>query len=329
MRQDQLDGLVAFTCVAELGNFTAAAVRLGVSPSAVSQTIRTLEQRLGVPLFNRTTRSVGLTEAGARYLERVRPAIQSLAAATEELGDRADRPFGLLRLNVPRAAYMIVLQPVLRQFLEAYPDIDLEITIESSLVDIIGRGFDAGIRFGDLVEQDMIGVKVGPAISAHIVAAPDYVARHGRPLVPRDLLEHDCIAFRHATTGQVERWAFAKDGETLELNVRGRLILNDSAALVQAALDGLGVAYMINGYIERFIEEGRLLRLLVDWSPALPCLTLYYADRHRVPRKLRALVDFLRGHAGESRPMTDGVISASPAGKAAATHRKRRALGDR
>ncbi len=308
MRQDQLDGLVAFTCVAELGSFSAAAVRLGVSPSAVSQTIRALEQRLGVPLFNRTTRSVALTEAGSNYLGRVRPAVQAIIDAAAELGDGAERPAGLLRLNVPRAAYMIVLQPVLQRFLAAYPDIDMEIAVEGSLVDIVGQGFDAGIRFGDRVERDMVGVKVGPPIVAHVVASPDYLARRGRPVVPRDLLEHDCIGFRLTTTGQVERWAFSKDSEPLELAVKGRLIVNDSAVLVQAALDGLGVAYMINGYIGTFIAQGRLVRLLADWSPSLPGLTLYYPDRRRMPRKLRVLVDFLRADRGAGAPETDGAI---------------------
>ncbi len=309
MRQDQLDGLVTFVCVAELSSFSAASVRLGVSPSAVSQAIRTLERRVGTPLFNRTTRSVSLTEAGSHYLARVQPAIAEIAAAGEELGDRAGRPSGLLRLNVPRAGYMIVLQPVLRRFLVAYPEINLEIAIEGSLIDIIVRGFDAGIRFGDHVEKDMIAVKIGPPISAHIVASPDYIARRGRPAQPRDLLDHDCIVFRHASSGQLERWEFSKDGQALELAVSGRLVLNDSAALVQAALDGLGIAYMINGYIERFLDEGRLVRLLADWSPPLAGLTLYYADRSRVPRKLRALIDFLRGDNGETFPMTEGVIA--------------------
>ncbi|HVJ51758.1 MAG TPA: LysR family transcriptional regulator [Aliidongia sp.] len=309
MRQDQLDGLVAFTCVAELSSFSAAAVRLGISPSAVSQGIRSLEQRLGVPLFNRTTRSVSLTEAGARYLERVRPCVEELAFAAQEIGAAADKPKGLLRLNVPRSAYMIVLQPVLRRLFDAFPELDLEITIESSLVDIVGRGFDAGIRFGDLVERDMVAVKIGPPITAHIVASPDYLARHGTPMQPRDLLQHDCIAFRHASSGQVERWEFARDGETLALAIGGRLIVNDSAALVQAALDGLGIAYMINGYIERFIEAGRLVRLLEDWSPPLAGLMLYYPDRRRVPRKLRAVIDFLQKDLIRAMPDTDAVLA--------------------
>jgi DNA-binding transcriptional LysR family regulator len=309
MRQDQLDGLVTFAAVAELSSFSAAAVRLGVSPSAVSQAIRTLELRLNATLFNRTTRSVSLTEAGGRYLQRVLPAIKELAEASEELSDDSGRPSGLLRLNVPRAAYMIVLQPMLRRFLAAYPEIDLEITIESSLVDIFGLGFDAGIRFGDLVEPDMVGVKIGPPLEAHIVASPDYLARRGMPKVPRDLFEHDCIGFRHTTTGQIERWSFARDGEEMELAVGKRLILNDSAALVQAALDGIGITYMINGYIERFLDEGRLVRILTDWSPPIASLTLYYADRRRVPLKLRALIDFLRAESGRVEPVTDGALA--------------------
>jgi DNA-binding transcriptional LysR family regulator len=308
MRQDQLDGLVAFTCVAELQSFSAAAVRLGVSPSAVSQTIRSLEQRLAVPLFNRTTRSVSLTEAGTRYLARVGPAVQELAKASEDLSDVAEQPSGLLRLNVPRAAYMIVLQPVLRRFLAAYPQIDVEVDITGSLIDIVRRSYDAGIRFGDLVEKDMVGVKVGPPISAHIVASPDYIARQGLPQHPRDLFEHDCIGYRHPSSGQLERWEFRRGADRLELAVSGRLILNDSAALVQAALDGLGVTYMINGYIERFISDGRLVRLLADWSPPLAGFTLYYADRRRVPRKLRALIDFIRRDQAAETPETDSVI---------------------
>ncbi|WP_426231674.1 LysR family transcriptional regulator [Pararhizobium sp. DWP3-4] len=308
MRQDQLDGLVAFVAVAEEGGFSAAAVRLGVSPSAVSQSIRNLEGRLGLPLFNRTTRSVSLTEVGSRYLERVLPSVREITAATDDLGSEGDEPRGLLRLNVPRAGYMIALQPILRAFSDTYPEITTEIVIENTLVDIVGRGFDAGIRFGNLVEKDMIAVKVGPPIYAYMVAAPDYLERYGIPNEPSDLLNHSCIAFRHITTGQIERWEFIRGGETFELSVTGRFIINDSAALVQAALDGLGIAYMINGYIERLIDEGRLVRVLAGWSPALPGFTLYYPDRRRVPLKLRALINFLRKDLASPTPHVDGVI---------------------
>jgi len=309
LRQDQLDGMAAFLAVAEEKSFSAAAVRLGVSPSAVSQAIRQLEQRLGLTLFNRTTRSVNLTEVGARYLERIRPAVRELMAAADDLGAEAEKPAGLLRLNVPRSGYMVALQPVLRRFLDAYPDIRLEIVIEGQLIDIVSRGFDAGIRFGDMIERDMVAVKIGPPISVHVIASPDYLARHGVPRHPRDLLEHDCISFRYPTSGQIERWVFEKDSEQLALNVNGRLTFNDSAALTQAALDGLGVVYTINGYIERFIEDGRLVRVLSDWSPPLESLYLYFPERRRVPPKLRALIDFLRDEPIGEKPTTDALVA--------------------
>jgi DNA-binding transcriptional LysR family regulator len=315
LRQDQFEGLAVFVAVARETGFSAAAVRLGISPSAVSQTVRNLEHRLGFPLFNRTTRSVSLTEAGQRYFERILPCVEELAAATEELGEHADQPSGLLRLNVPRAAYMIVLQPILPAFLELYPNISVEIIVENALVDIVGKGFDAGIRFGDLLEKDMIAVRIGPPISAHMIASPAYLAKHGTPEHPRDLQNHDCIQFRHVTTGQVERWEFAKDGESLEMVPNGRLIINDSEALVQSALDGLGIAYMINGYIERFVESGELVRILADWSPRLDDLHLYYPDRRRVPAKLRAFIDFLRSarvKAGSSALLYVGADRTGP-----------------
>ncbi|MFT0858775.1 LysR family transcriptional regulator [Ancylobacter sp. G4_0304] len=296
MAHDPLDGLVTFLAVAEHQSFSSAAVRLGVSPSAVSQSIRNLEARLGVVLFNRTTRSVSLTEVGTLYLARVAPSLRELLSAAQEIGDADGVPAGLLRLNVPRAGFMIALEPVLRDFLEAYPGVDVEIAIDNRLVDIVAAGFDAGIRYGDLVEKDMVAVKIGPPIAAHVVAAPGYLARHGVPEHPSDLLGHQCIGFRHLTNGQVERWAFERGGESLELAVRGRLIVNDSVAQMQAALDGLGIAYMISGYIERFVEDGRLVRLLEEWSPPMNGFTLYYPDRRRVPLKLRALIDFLRTH---------------------------------
>jgi DNA-binding transcriptional LysR family regulator len=309
MRQDMLDGLVTFVIVAEEKSFSAAAVRLGVSPSAISQSISKLESRMQMPLFNRTTRSVGLTEAGSSYLERVLPAVAELAAAGEDLGASAARPAGLLRLNVLRSGYMIAIQPVLRDFLEAYPDIQIEVKIESGMNDIVAQGFDAGIRFGETVEKDMVAIPIGPPITAHVIASPNYIARRGTPKHPRDLLGHDCIGFRHASSGQVERWEFEKDGQRIDITLVPRLILNDSAALTQAALDGIGISYMINGYIERFLDDGRLVRILSVWSPALSGLTLYYANRRRVPAKLRALIDFLRRHRSNAYPETESAIA--------------------
>ncbi|MGY2162451.1 LysR family transcriptional regulator [Pseudomonas tolaasii] len=293
MRQDQLDGLVTFVCVAEHASFSAAAVRLGVSPSAVSQVIRNLERRLGVALFNRTTRSVSLTEAGVGFLAKVQPAVSTLTAAALEVGDSSGLPSGLLRLNVPRAAYLTVLQPLLSAFLAAHPQIDLELTLENALVDIVRLGFDAGIRFGDFVEQDMVAVKVGPPLRMRVIASPGYLARHGTPAHPAELLQHNCIGFR-ASSGVVERWDLVKGQEALALPVGGRMIVNDSSALVQSVLDGLGVGYMISGHIDPFIARGELVSLFEAWCPELPGYTLYYPDRRRVSRKLRALIDFLR-----------------------------------
>lgn len=294
MRQDQLDGLVTFAMVAESHGFSAAAVRLGVSPSAVSQTIRQLERRVGVPLFHRTTRSISLTDAGARFLEQVLPAVQALVGATAALGDEQEHPSGQLRLNVSRAAFLSVVRPVLPGFLDTYPDINVEIALDNTLADIVTPGFDAGIRFGNLVEKDMVGIAVGPPLSAHLIASPPYLAQHGAPAHPSDLARHQCIGFRRASTGVVEKWELRNSDETLEVAVAGRLVVNDSIALVQAALDGLGIAYMINGYIDPLLEQGRLVRVLAEWSPVLPGFTLYYASRKRVSRALRAFIDMIQ-----------------------------------
>lgn len=308
MSRTPADSLSAFVAVAELSSFTGAAARLQVSPSAVSQSIRALEQRLGVALLNRSTRSVSLTEAGARYLERIAGPLKELHAAAEDLGGEADRPSGLLRLNVSRLAYMTAVRPVISRFLAEYPEIDVEMVIENAVVDIIARGFDAGMRFEDLIDRDMVAVPVGPPLSAQVIASPDYIARRGAPAHPMELLEHDCVAFQHATSGQIEQWAFDRDGERFELAIRGRLIVNDSTAMVQAVLDGVGIGYMSNGFIEQFIGEGRLVRLLADWSPPVPGLVLYYPSRRRAPRKLRALIDFLRAQRYPMRPEVDATF---------------------
>jgi DNA-binding transcriptional LysR family regulator len=245
-------------------------------------------------LLNRTTRSVSLTEAGARYLERIAAPLRELHAAAEELGGDAERPVGLLRLNIARAAYMTVMKPVLSRFLAAYPEIDLELVIENSLVDIIARGFDAGIRYTDLVDEDMVAVPVGPALSAHVIASPEYLARNGAPDHPQQLLTHDCIAFPYEIAGQMAHWVFRKNLEQFEVPIRARLVVNDSTAMTQAVLDGVGIGYTSNGFIEGFLTEGRLVRLLADWSPPVPGFALFYPSRRRAPRKLRALIEFLR-----------------------------------
>ncbi|AEI37372.1 LysR family transcriptional regulator [Zymomonas mobilis] len=297
MRQNQLDGLVAFVCVARLANFSSAAQRLGVSPSAVSQSIRALEHRLGVMLFHRTTRSVHLTDAGARFLARVQPAVDELISASTDVGDDGGPPSGLLRLIMPRAGYLLALRPLLRDFLETYPEMKMEIAIDNTMIDLSSHGFDAGIRFGGFVEKDVTSVSIGPSMMWSVVASPEYIAKRGIARHPRDLLTHECIKFRRTSGEIIQRWNFTNKNENLMINIDGRLILGDLAVMVQAALDGLGVIYTVNGYVERFIEEGRLVRMLEDWSPPTSGLVLYYPARPRISRKLKVLIDYLHTHS--------------------------------
>lgn len=294
VKQEQLEGLATFVCVAEMRGFSAAGVKLGLSPSAVSQTIQKLEARLGTPLFARTTRSVSLTEAGERYLARVAPAVDELSAAAEELSDAGARPAGPLRLNVSRAAYLFALRPALPAFLSANPEIELEIAIDSALVDIVRLGFDAGMRYSDMVERDMVSVRVGPALSSLVVAAPAYVERRGAPKRPQDLLSHECIRFRYPSSGRIQSWVFAKGKQRTEVAASGSLILNDDAAMVDSALAGLGIAYLTSGYVSEHVARGRLVPLLAEYSPQMPALSIYYPSRRRMSGRLRALLAFLR-----------------------------------
>ncbi|MDM0078574.1 LysR family transcriptional regulator [Variovorax sp. J2P1-59] len=301
MRQENLEGLVAFVQVAESRSFSAAAARMGLTPSAVSQSIRLLEARVGIALFTRTTRSVRLTEAGERYLERVRPAVLELDEAAGALAQTDARPTGTLRLNLPRVAHMVVLQPVLRKFLDAYPELSIELSIDSTLTDLIEGGFDAGIRYNNIVDGDMVGVPVGPSMSSYVVATAEHWARYGTPSTPHDLLGHRRVGFRYKSSGVLERWAFVKNGKPLNLSpTTHAVVVNDVAAIVQAALDGIGAAYITSAYVEGLIESGRLVRVLHEWTPSLPNLTLYYPSRRGMTPKLRALVDFLKIQPNEA-----------------------------
>lgn len=298
LNQEQLDGLAAFVCVAELRGFSAAAVRLGMSPSAVSQTIQKLETRLGAALFARTTRSVSLTEAGERYLARVAPAVDELSSAAEELSDVDARPAGLLRLNVSRAAYLFALRPILPAFIASYPEVELEISIDSALVDIVRLGFDAGMRYSDMVERDMVSVRVGPPLASYAVATPAYLERRGVPKRPQDLLTHECIRYRYLSSGRIQGWLFERGKKRSEIAVSGALVLNDDAAMVDAALAGMGIAYLTSGYVSEHLSQGRLVRVLSEYSPEMPALSLYYPSRRRITRRLRGLLDFLRNAPG-------------------------------
>jgi len=298
LNQEQLDGLATFVCVAELRGFSAAAVRFGMSPSAVSQTIHKRETRLGTPLFARTTRRVSLTHAGERYLARVAPAVDELSSAAEELSDVGARPAGQLRLNVSRAAYLFALRPILPPFLAAYPEVQLEVSIDSALVDIVHLGFDASMRYSDMVERDMVSVRVGPPLASYVVAAPSYLERRGLPQRPQDLLTHECIRYRYPTSGRIQ--LFGNGKKRSEIAVSGSLAPNDDSALVDAALAGMGIAYLTSGYVSEHLSQGRLLRMLSDYSPETPALSLYYPSRRRMSRLLRALLDFLRNAPAEA-----------------------------
>ncbi|CAD5105895.1 LysR family transcriptional regulator [Zestomonas carbonaria] len=295
MRQDHLDGLVTFVYVAEHCSFTAASHQLGVSPSAVSQVIRSLEERTGVVLFNRTTRSVRLTEAGERFLERIKPLVLELSSAAEDLADSSNTPSGMLRLASTMPAYLTVLRPVLGGFFERYPAIDIEVSLDESRVDIVQEGFDAGIRLGWQVERDMVAVSVGPELAMQVVVSPEYLTRRGAPRHPRDLLEHDCIGYRQADNGVVERWLLDNGTESFHLAVKGRLICNDSAAVVSAALDGLGIAYLASGHIDHLVRSGRLVQVLEDWGRPAARYMVYFPDRRGISCKLRLFIDYLRG----------------------------------
>jgi DNA-binding transcriptional LysR family regulator len=292
--RDDLTGLDALLVVAEKRSFTAAAAELRVTPSAVSQTIRALEARVGVRLLQRTTRSVGLTEAGARFIARLEPAMQGMREAFESLGELRDRPAGLLRLTLPRLGYELVLGPKLPAFLAAYPDIELDLSIDDAFNDIVKDGFDAGIRLGEMVEREMIGVRVSADVCMAVVAAPAYFAARGKPKHPRELHAHDCINYRRRTLGVVYRWEFSEQGKDFEIAVNGRILLNDGDLMLKAALDGLGLAYLVDSAVREHLAAKRLVRVLDPFCEPISGFFLYYPSRAHIAPKLQALVNFLK-----------------------------------
>jgi DNA-binding transcriptional LysR family regulator len=288
-----LADLQAFSAVARLRSFRRAAVELGVSPSALSHTLRGLEARLGVRLLNRTTRSVAPTEAGERLLGRLSPALLDIQGALDEVNAFRDSPLGTLRINAPRAAAELVLAPLIARFIMTNPDMRVELVTDDALVDIVATGFDAGVRFGESVQQDMIAVPLGPPQRFIVVASPAYLATHGTPQCPRDLQHHRCIRVRFPS-GAVYRWEFAKGSEQLEVEVDGPLTVGDMPLMIRAAEDGLGVAYVYAQYAAPGLAAGRLLAMLDDWCPEIPGFFLYYPSRKLMPAGLRAFVAMLR-----------------------------------
>lgn len=289
-----LSELDAFTAVARERSFRAAAKRRGVSPSALSAALRRLEERLGVRLLNRTTRSVTPTEAGLRLMERLSPALGDIASALDQLESSRDSPAGTLRLNVPTIVARFILPDVASRFLQAHPKITLEVVAEDSFIDVLAAGFDAGIRYDERLERDMIAVPIGPRRQRYVTAAaPAYLDRHGVPAHPRDLLGHPCIRHRFVS-GIALAWEFERDGETLMLQPSGPIVANSIDLEVAAAVAGLGVIRTFEETLLPAIREGTLVPILEDWVSAFCGPFLYYASRNHMPAPLRAFVDFLR-----------------------------------
>lgn len=293
IRPETLSALPAFVRVARLGSFRLAADQLGVSPSAVSQTLRGLESRLGVRLLNRTTRRVGLTEAGERLLRQVEPAIDTLNAALEETESGRDRPSGLLRINAPRAAWQL-FAPRLPQFLACYPDVQVELFADDGLSDMIAGGFDAGIRLGECLGKDMVALPITPPLRMVVVGSPDYFRRHPIPQTPEDLAQHTCVHFRYSGSGKLVEWEFRREGHVFEVAVGSRLIINDGATARDAALRGMGLVQLFEFATGEDEAAGRLVRVLEPYYQPFPGFYIYYSTHRQLPPKLRAFVDFLR-----------------------------------
>jgi len=294
MARDTLSDLTAFLAVARARSFTRAAAGLGVSQSALSQTISGLEERLGVRLLTRTTRSVAPTEAGERLLTRIGPHFDGIEAELAALGELREKPAGTIRITSTEHAAATRLWPVLAGFLLRYPDIKVELSIEAGLTDIVAERFDAGVRLGEQVEKDMVAVRIGPDLRMAAVAAPAYLARHPAPQTPHDLARHDCINLRLPTLGGFYPWEFEKDGRVLNVRVEGSLAFNNARLILQATEAGFGIAFLPEDHVQEAVAAGRLARVLADWCPPFPGFHLYYPSRRQPTPAFTLLVEALR-----------------------------------
>jgi DNA-binding transcriptional LysR family regulator len=306
MRGTEFAEMSAFTAIAEQRSFAKAATQLGIGRSTLSQSLRALEERLGVRLQNRTTRSVSLTEAGARLLARVRPSLIELKAAVDELANYQPSPTGMLRLAVQPPVATFLIEPILARFMCEYPDIQLDIAVVKMPGDIVGEGFDAGIRLGEQIDHDMITMRVVGEARFLVVASPDYLKKYTRPRTLRDLRHHECIRNR-LPNGAIFGWDFERNGRRLRAAVDGRLIVNDIELSIRAVRDGLGLAYLLYDYVAADLKSGRLVPLLEEWSPSLSGFFLYHPSRRQVSGPLQALIAFLKAEASRR-----GVSPAAP-----------------
>jgi DNA-binding transcriptional LysR family regulator len=300
VRKGALDGVEAFLSVARHRNFRKAAAELGVTPSAMSQAVRALEARVGAALFIRTTRSVGLTEAGERFLSRAKPAFEELVAASDAARNLGQRPAGLLRLTVPRGVVPVLLEPLIASFCQAYPEIEVEIAASEKLVDLAAEGFDAGIRMGQFISADMVAVPLTPPLRLAIVGSPGYLARKGRPTRPDDLRQHACLRMRRSS-GALAHWSFDDNGRPSEVAVSGPFIANDVPTMLGAAVEGLGLAQVPEPTTAGLVKAGKLVRVLEPFAPMTPGVFLYYPDRRQVLPKLRAFIDHVKSRSSGAR----------------------------
>lgn len=298
MTQKNLDDLAAFVRVARLRSFTRAATELGVSNSMLSYTIKRLEQRLGIALLQRTSRSVAPTEAGERLLQTLEPALDAIEDSLDRLNRDSGRISGTLRMTSTRQAYEAVIRPLLPAFVETYPDAAVEVSIDFGFRDIVADRFDAGIRLGEKIQQDMVAVRVGPDLRMAVVASPAYLARRAAPKKPEDLAHHRCINYRMMSTQKRYAWEFERNQRPLSIAVEGPLTFNDPALMLDAALAGLGVAYVLEREVSAHVEAGRLVRLLKKWTTPFPGFFLYYPSRRQVSPVLAAFVRLLREKDG-------------------------------
>lgn len=307
---DELTDLDAFLTVAREGGFRSAARVAGTSASRLGDAVRRLEAKLGVRLLHRTTRSVKPTDAGARLIERIAPALGEVRAALDGVNQFRERPAGRLRLNVPSAAARLVLPEVVPRFLATYPDIVVEVVAEERRVDIVAEGFDAGIRYETTLERDMVAIPIGPRVQRFAAAAaPAYLERRGRPTHPRDLLEHDCLGWRFSN-GPVQTWEFERNGESLRIDPKGPIVASFGGATdfaVQAAVAGCGVIYLFEDWLVPQLKSGELVPILRPWWSGLAGPFLYYPGRRYLPTPLRAFVDFLKASPQtRAKRRTDG-----------------------
>ncbi|MBV8805759.1 MAG: LysR family transcriptional regulator [Sinobacteraceae bacterium] len=300
VRQGALDGVEAFLRVAQHRNFRKAAAELRVTPSAISQSVRALEARLGAVLFIRTTRSVGLTEAGERFLSRAKPAFEELVAASEVARELGQRPTGLLRITVPRAVLSILLQPLVTSFCQAYPEIEMEIAARGELVDLAAEGFDAGIRMGQFIAADMVAVPLTPPIRFIIVGSPAYLARREQPERPDDLRQHACLRLRRSN-GVLAPWSLKNGADAIEIVVAGPLIAHDFSTILGAAIEGVGLAQVPEPIAAESLRTGKLVRVLEQFAPTTPGMFLYYPGRRQIMPKLRAFIDHVKSYSRAAR----------------------------